>query len=347
MQHNKIKAGKVSVTVFLTALIWVWADLAQDERLELPNFVTITMAKSSDPNLWVALEGDNSMLRASQTIERVVLKGPASRVSEIVRRKNREKLDLNLFLVPEQMGLTATTTTGTLDMLSFLKETDEIRQLGLTVETCEPRMITFQVSRLRIEAMKVECIDEMGNQLIAEAIEPPLVKVRIPPEGATFARVRLTAEEQRQAREAAVEKTPYIELSDGQRRDGLQPVKVKLPPAANVLRQYAVSGTIALCMSTNMQSKYKVELREDPMIDLVLVQATAAAHQGYDKMPFHMLLYIEDSDKSSQEYTSREVIFSFPPEYVERGEIKLDQPVPKVQFRLVPIPDQAPSPGGM
>jgi len=343
--RKKLKVGKISVTVFLTALIWVWADLAQDERLDLSNFVTVTMAKSSDPNLWVALEGENDTLRASLTIERVVLKGPASRVSEIVRRKNREKLDLNLFLVPEQMGLTET-TTRTVDMLSFLKQTDEIRQLGLTVETCEPRMITVQVSRLKTEPMKVECVDEMGNQIIAEAIEPSLVKVRVPPGGATAARVRLTAEEQRQAREAPVEKTPYIELADGQRRDALQPVKVKLPPAENALRQYPVSATLGLCMSQNLQGKYKVELREAPMADLVLIRATAAAHQEYDKKPFHMLLYIEDSDKPSQEYTSREVVFNFPPEYVQRGEIRLDQTVPKIQFRLVPIGEQTPAAAG-
>lgn len=343
--RKKLNAGKISVTVFLTVLIWVWADLAQDERLDLSNFVTVTMAKSSDPNLWVALEDDNSVLRASVTIERVVLKGPASRVSEVVRRKNREKLDLNLFLVPEQMGLTDT-STRTLDVLSFLKQTDEIRQLGLTVETCEPRMITVQVSKLKIEPMNVECVDDSGNQIIAETIEPSRVKVRVPPEGATTAKVRLTAEEQRQAREAPVEKIPYIELADGQRRDGLQPVKVKLPPAENALRQYPVSATLGLCMSQNLQGKYRVELREDPMADLVLVRATAAAHQEYDKTPFHMLLYIQDSDKPSQEYISREVVFNFPQEYVQRGEIKLDQAVPKVQFRLVPIPEETPTPAG-
>ncbi len=342
---RKSKLGKISVTVFLTALIWVWADLAKDERLDLSNFVTVTMAKSSDPNLWAALEGDNSTLQASLTIERVVLKGPASRISEVARRKNREKLDLNLFLVPEQMGLTET-RASTLDVLSFLKQTDEIRQLGLTVETCEPRMVTIQVSKLKTEPMKVECVDEMGNQIITEAIEPPLVKVRVPPEGMAAARVRLTVEEQRQAREAPVEKTPYIELADGQRRDALQPVKVKLPPAENSLRQYPVSGTLGLCMSRNMQGKFRVELREDPMADLVLVRATADAHQEYDKMPFHMLLFIADSDKPSQEYTSREVIFNFPQDRVERGEIKLDQAVPKIQFRLVPVSEPAPAPTG-
>lgn len=336
---KKLKAGKISVTVFLTALIWVWADLAQDERLDLSNFVTVTMAKSSDPNLWVALEGENSALKPSLTIDRVVLKGPASRVSEIVRLKNREKLDLDLFLVPEQMGLTET-STRTVDMLNFLKQTNEIRELGLTVETCEPRMITVQVSRLKTEPLAVECVDDNGNQIVVASVEPSRVKVRIPPDGTMVARVRLTAEDQRLARDGVVEKTPYVELADGQRKDALQPVKIKLPAAENALRQFPVSATLALCMSRNLQGKYRVELREDLMAEPVLIRATADAHREYDKMPFHMLLYIEDTDKPSQEYTSREVVFNFPHEYVQRGEIKLDQSVPKIQFRLVSIPEQ-------
>jgi hypothetical protein len=337
---KKLNVGKISVTVFLTALIWVWADLAQDERLELSRVVTVTVARSGDPNLWVALEGEGSALRVSLTLERVVLKGPASRVSEVGRRKNKQELDLDLFLVPEQIGLTET-TTRTLDVLSFLKQSDEIRQLGLTVETCEPRMLTVQVCQLHVDDVAIECVDDTGNRVVVETLEPARVKARVPPDEVAVARIRLTAEDQRLARETAVEKTPYIELADGQRRDALEPVKVKLPPAEDALRQYPVSATLGLCMSQNLQGKYKVELREDPTADLVLVRATVAAHQEYDKMPFHMILYIEDSDKPSPEYTPREVVFNFPDEYVRRGEIKLDQAAPKVQFRLVPVPPEA------
>ena len=49
---KKLKPGKISIVVFLTALIWVWADLAQDDRLTLSD-VRIEVAKSTDPSLWV------------------------------------------------------------------------------------------------------------------------------------------------------------------------------------------------------------------------------------------------------------------------------------------------------
>lgn len=337
---NKFKFGKISVAVFLTALIWVWADLAQDERLVLSNVVSVTVASSSDPNLWVSLQVEESVLRSSLTVDRVVLKGPASRVAEVERMKNKGALDLDLFLVPEPMGLTEP-GVRTLDALSFLKQSDEIRQLGLTVETCEPRVITVQVRRLRVEDVAVECVDEKGNPVKPESLEPSRVDVRVPPEAIFVARVRLTADERKQARDAPIDKVPYVELADGQRREAAQKVKVKLPPAQDVLSAYPVSATLGFCMSQNLQGKYRVELRDDPTANPVIIRATLSARQEYEKAPFHMILYIEDSDKPGPDFVARRVVLNFPEEYVRRGEIELvDQTPPEVQFRLVPIPTE-------
>ncbi len=40
---RKIKYGKILVVVFITVVIWVWADLALDEKLTVSN-VNITVA---------------------------------------------------------------------------------------------------------------------------------------------------------------------------------------------------------------------------------------------------------------------------------------------------------------
>ena len=343
---KKLKLGKISITVFLTALIWVWADLAQDEQFELSSPVTVTATKPSDPNSWVTLETPEGTLRNSLTFKRVVLQGPASRVADVERRSNKRELDLNLYLVPEQMGLTETMTM-TRDALSFLKQSKEIRQLGLTVESCDPNTLTIQVRRLRIEDLAVECIDEKGTPLVAETLEPSRVRVRVPPGGASAARVRLTAEEQKQAREAPLEKLPYVDLADGQRSQALEKVKVKLPPTDDLLQQHSVYATLGFCMSRNLQDRYKVELRTDPTIEPVAIRATMAAFQEYEKRLFHAILYIDDTDKPGQDYT-RKVAFNFPEEYVRRGEIRLDplQPDVEVQFRLVPITPPTPAPSG-
>jgi hypothetical protein len=349
--RKKVKLGKISIVVFLTALIWVWADLAQDEELPLSGVVTVTVSNPSDPNLWVALESEGSasrpVLSRSLTFKRVVLKGPASRVADVERRINRKELTLDLFVIPDQMGLTEA-TSRTFDAVSFLRESKEMRQLGLTVEASEPATFTVQARRLAIEDVAVECLDaQSGNRVATESIEPLRVKARVPVEGIVSARVLLTADEQKQAREAAVSKTPYIELPDG-RRDALQQVKIKLPPAGDTSKPYSVPATLGFCLSQNMQGKYQVVL-DGSLPAHVVVRATQAAQEEYSKQLYQMILYIDDEDKPGQDY-SRSVAFTFPQEYVRRGEIRLGetQPAVEVKFHLVPIapPPAAAAPVG-
>ncbi|UCC23471.1 MAG: hypothetical protein JSW23_05305, partial [Planctomycetota bacterium] len=50
---RKINSGKILVVVFITVLIWVWADLALDE--ELPDKpAVIVIDESATPKLWVS-----------------------------------------------------------------------------------------------------------------------------------------------------------------------------------------------------------------------------------------------------------------------------------------------------
>ena len=57
---KKINYGKVLVVASITVLIWVWADLALDEKLSVSN-VNITIAKSSNPNFWVSFGNESSV----------------------------------------------------------------------------------------------------------------------------------------------------------------------------------------------------------------------------------------------------------------------------------------------
>ncbi len=336
---KRTKLGKVSIVVFLTALIWVYADLAQDERLNLTN-VAIDVAKSSDPTLWVSfvVEGMAPNLRTSVALDTVVLKGPASRVTEVERRKNKGALDLDLFLVPEEAG-PAQAGVRTLDVLDFLKRSDEIRQLGLTVEECEPDALTVQVRKLVKTSVAVQCVG-IDPSLEVAALEPSTVEAHVPEDGALKATIRLTPDEQNQARNAPVEKTPYIELVPGQRREVSTKVRVTLTPAQNVLAADSVPATLGFCFSPNLQGKYRVVLQNDPTeLARVLVRATPFARQAYREAPYQILLYIDDRDRQATEPIRREVVFSFPEEYVRRDEIRADQPAPIARFTLEPIPE--------
>jgi hypothetical protein len=336
---KKINPSKISIVVFLTALIWVWADLAIDERLTLVD-VRVEVARSSNPALWVNFieEGEGPSLQTSVPLDSVVLKGPAARVAEVRRLANKGKLDLNLFLVPEREGITQA-GDRTLEVLDFLKRNDEIHQLDLAVESCEPKKLTLHVEEMVKVPVAVECIG-LDSSVQLKSIEPDSVEAYVPKgeAGVRKATVRLTPEEQNRAKTVPVEKTPYLELSPGQQRKALASVKIQVVPAQNKLTSYRVPAAVGLCFSQNMQGKFQVVLKnEQTELAYVLIQATPDAMQLYAEMPYQIILYIKDSDRQATEEIQREVVFSFPDEYVRRDEIKRDQPVPKARFTLQPI----------
>ena len=313
----------------------------------LSNVVTVTVARPSDPNLWVALKADDGTLRRSLVLDSVVLKGPASRKADAERMKNRGELDVDVFLVPEEWSLTET-GPARVDALSVLRQSEEIKRLHLTVETCEPRMLPVDVRRLTVRKnVAVECVDEAGNPVVVETIKPSQVDARVPVEGTAKVRVRLTAEERQRAREAAIEKIPCTELADGQRREAEQTVMVKLPPAEDTLQTYNLSPILGFCMSQVLQGKYTVELETDPRANPLEIRATQPAYAAYEQMPFHMVLFVKDSDRQATDFITRRVVLSLPEEYIRINEIEPADPTPpEVKFKLVPVSTEATAPPG-
>lgn len=341
MTIKKVKPGKVSIVVFLTALIWVWADLAQDERLVLTD-VTVAVAKSSNPALWVCFvpQPEEPDLETSVTLDSVVLKGPASRVAEVRRLKNKGTLDFGLFLAPEQEGITKA-DVHSVDVLDFLKQSDEFRQLGLTVESCEPKKLTLRVQELVKMTVPVKCVGL--DPAVQVNLVPETVEAYVPKDdaGVRTALVRLNPEEQSRAKNAAVEKTPYIELvPGGQRREVLGIVKITLVPAQNVLISDQVNTVVGFCFNQNMQGKYRVILKNDPTdtsLSAVKIKASQDARNAYAQSPYpQLLLYLQESDRQATEPIERAVVFNFPPEFLQKEAIMADQPPPKAKFILQP-----------
>jgi hypothetical protein len=336
---KKLKPGKISIVVFLTFLIWTWADLSQDDRLPLSD-VRLEVAQSNDPSLWVnfVVEQDPD-LHTSVALDTVVLKGPASRVAEVRRRKNKGALDLSLFVVPEQEGLTQA-ESHTLNVLDFLRKSDTFRNLGLTVESCEPRRLTIQTQKLAEQDLAVECVG-IDTTLWTPTLDPSSVTAYAPVGKALKARIpRLTPEEQNQAKTAPIEKTPYIELAPGadHRRDIPTKVKITLAPAQNVLTEHSARPVYGFCLSPNLQGKFSVKLENDPLeLTRITVKATAEAQYAYFQAPMQLILYIEDKDVQATGTIERDFVFAFPEDYVRKGQIQANQPAPKARFTLEPI----------
>lgn len=231
----------------------------------------------------------------------------------------------------------------TLNVLDFLRKSDLVKQLGLSVESCQPLDVKVQVIELVEKTVEIKCIDEARRALKATAIEPAQVKMFVPEDWQgerCVAYVLLNRWEIDQARLAQVEKRPFIELPGDQRKDAAQSVKVSMP--LDTLNDYTVTNArLGFSFSANLQGKYLVELTNaDAVMGVISIKATAEAKRAYEKMRYHVILEIDDSDKdnSGDEPLRKQLIYNFPPEYLRKDQIMLNQPAVIARFQLIPLP---------
>ena len=151
--------------------------------------------------------------------------------------------------------------------------------------------------------------------------------------------VELTGRDVENARTREIEKTPYIMLVAGQRRQATTPVKIRMPSTEEFYESYNVENpTLGYCFSPNLQGRYIVEevINRNEVLNIV-IQATLAAKEAYENMLFQVILQIDDADIDKIEegqIIQREVIYNFPKDFVDRGEIKLVGPRVTAEFKL-------------
>ncbi|MGA1980196.1 MAG: hypothetical protein ABSG99_06510 [Sedimentisphaerales bacterium] len=334
---KKVNYGKILAVVFITVLIWVWADLAVDETLSVSK-VNITVAKFTNPNLWVSFGGESSA-----SIDKIVLKGPASKITDVKRKLNDGSLVLEFFLDPEQTEAVSSPGEHTLNVTTFLRQSDQIKKLGLTVESCKPETLSVNVVRLAKKLLTIKCIDETQNVIKVATIEPKQLDAFVPEDWSgekLAANVQLNRREIDQARLSAVEKTPFIELAPRQIRELQRPVKITMPPGEDLLADYTITtARLRFSLSPNIQGKYKVVVDNlDEVMRTITIRATADAKQAYEKMPCQVILEIDDEDAGSTEPLRKELIYNFPHEYLRRDEIRLNQQPVIARFKLIPLP---------
>jgi hypothetical protein len=331
-----VNLGKIVVTMFLTALIWIWADLALDEEYPLSS-AKISITKSVNPGLWVSFDGQSTV-----GLKKLVLKGSKRRIAEARRRINEGSLVPEFFLDPEHEQMTKAGSYP-LDLAAFLKGADKISQLGLTVASCEPNIISVSVVELQKKQLTVKCFDPEQNPVKVTAIEPAQVTMFAPADWsgeALAAKVVLTQREVEQARMAPVQKTPFIELAAGQTRQASETVRITTPSQQERLAGYTITNVrLGFSVSANLQGKYRVELTNpDVVMGAVAIRATPEAKRAYEIVRYQVILEVDDSDKDAQATElRRELIYNFPQEFVRKDEITLSQPPAQARFKLVPL----------
>src|SRR3989339_125339 len=194
---SKFNWGKLIIVVFLTLLIWIWADLALDEDWTIPN-AKLEIAKPTNPALLANFEDGSQSI----SINEIVVKAPASTIADVSRDYAKGNVVFEFFVSPEQLEYESKGNYP-LNLREFLQKNEQIRELGLTVESVEPKSVNIVVNELVKKSLTVQIIDEQNDIIRTASAEPSAVEMYVPSEwegGALIAKVQLRKGEREQAR---------------------------------------------------------------------------------------------------------------------------------------------------
>lgn len=342
--RSKIKISKISGVIFLTALIWVWADLALERPLSLSS-QPILLVAPADPTIAIAFDNDGEYSDRA-TLNRVELSGPEATIRNLDREPHK-KLDLSL--IPETLGLTQE-GSHTILMLDVLRQSisRNSRLAGLAVESCEPNTMTVVVQRLSRTTLPVVCYNQQTNEPLEGATVDPAEVEMFVSKNEREVRVGLTETEIIRARSNPIVKNPFVTVL-GQRREANTSVRITAPVIEEQLEIGVISRPkLAYLLSPTLQNKYSVILDEANLTNAlyaIKIRATVEARLAYEKSLYHVLLVIEDKDAEVEEIAPRRLRYNLPPEYEGNGQIMLDQDPVSVKFKLVPKTSNGPEAG--
>ena len=327
---------KITVVIFLTVLIWVWADLAQDETYIVPT-ATITVAKSAKLETMISLDDSYTL-----TINNIELKGSVSKINKIKRKLQEGSVTFDFFFDPAIEQNISAGGEYPLNVLDFLSKTTPIAGHSLSVVDCEPATIRVNIEELVSKQLTIQCYDENKNLIPDAKIDPPTVTMFVRKsrqDEKLIASVELTKRENEQARIKPFSKNPFIILPTGQKRESTATTKIQTPQQ-NLFENYTVNVTLGIAFSVNTQDEYRVEIANLPaVISSVQIRATSEAKLSYEKQLYQIILEIDDDDlaKSPDYLHERPLLYILPEEFVRKGEIELTQSPVEAQFKLIPL----------
>jgi hypothetical protein len=327
---------KLAAVVFLTMLIWAWAYLALEEEMPLQNG-TLDISSRIPQDLFVSFENQPAPVSLKLTI-----KGPPSQIAELKKRlrasdadPNKERLE---FLYDAASQNHSTPGSHELDVVKFLNESDKLKDMAVTVVSCEPARINVKVEKLTKKRLTIQCLDENNVPLATEVIDPQDIQMFVRNNWPGTATVILTEAAIEKARKEPVTVTPFIELTPGKRQNYKGTVSITLPSTENPVELRPQQPTIGFIGSKNFWDKYTVELINEPDLRTILLKASERAFIAYEKTAYQILVEILPGDETAADAIHRPVIYNFPEEFVQKGEIKLAGTPGEAIFKLVAAP---------
>jgi len=334
---------KLIIVAFLTLLIWAYAYLSLEETVQRSGSLQI---QCSQPNLLATFVDRSEPIRLD-----LLLKGQASAVAEFKKRwhlppGHPQKESLDFYFDPAEQGLTSPGTYA-VNVLEFLRDSEKLRLLGLTVESCNVEALEVRIEKLVEKDLVVQCRDTQGQIVAHETIDPAQVRMYVLESYTGPAIVTLTDYQIAQARRTAQRAKPYVMLA-GRRIEAPIHVDVSLPSVEQALKVRPFQPSrIGILISPNLQARYAVVLlNADELRTSTSLRATDAAMEAYDKQLYHVYVVVRDEDVNAdpQEGVSRPAVYNFPAEFVAKDEIQLNQEPRTARFKLQPLPIPAGTP---
>jgi hypothetical protein len=333
------KTKKMIVVVFLTLMIWVWADLETEDDVSITG-IPVRISKSSDPSLRVDFIEAGDRLNSEARIKTISLKGPASRIEKIRRMEQDGTLDLSLTLNPQAESIAAPSAEPRVwSVLNFLRRSSAFRKHGVSVESCDPKDFELRIRRFAQRSLEVRCQDENGMRLETAVCVPTRIDMFVPEDWSgqqLVALVHLTAQEENSARSASIPKQPYIE-DHGQQDFASVEVQVSILAQDNVLQVGNIQGSavrLGILINPIVLSKYSVNIKNlEVVLGAFEFEATEQAKLAYEKRDYHVILLVSQESTGVQE---QELLYWFPPEHEGKGEIRLRAAPQTAKYELIP-----------
>ena len=336
----KEQAKKIILVVSLTLIIWAWAYFA-DEKVEYQT-ITLDVSPVTSKELLVSFDQPTPI-----TFEKIGLKGPAANIADLRKKlfsndpQQKENLDFYFNVEHERK---AHLKSYSLNVIEFIKNTDKMITLGLTVEPADIDPIEVTIEKLAKKRLTIQVLNEDGATLTPKSIDPAdTVEMYVHadwPQEKLKATVVLTDSQIAKARRDYVTVTPAVELNNGQKREAGY-VNITLPPTAEPLEVSPVQPRIGFILSKDLQGRYIIELlNEEELTGTISIKATKEAYDIYLNMPNQILVEAQYGDESKTDEITRDVIYNFPIEYVKRNEISLNETPKKAIFKLKEIQPQ-------
>ena len=315
----KDRIRKLIIVALLTIFIWVWAFNAIEETIT--QSVTLTIVSSATSDMQISFEGLDSPAT-------IVLKmvGPKSKVTKLKNdvNQNGNKFQYTFNILDDDKYLSP---DNVLDVTGFLEDRVRTELPEFSIESAVPSTIKVNVEELELQTLDVMVVDEHDFRLTNASIKPRstvdvFVRKNTSPDSKAI--VRLTEEQKAKARTSPITES-FVSVG-GELKQISTELIITLPPTEQILQPFSFKPKfVGIAMSESMLGKYKVELDYDPeQRDFLGSKEAQAAYKA--EAPYQIIIEIKQEDwKDTQNLgdVSRAVIYKFPKEYVQKGEIRL------------------------